>query len=288
MPTTTENNHGLIETATYDTYQATPSSTGITLGNTGLPTTTQTTLGNTSVPRITTALPTANQGAIQTIGLPPNTQLNYTQNVNLPQTTTQKTIVTTTNQQPTTGLTTLSQPITTQIQNAPQTLVVGQNIQNPGIIQTTAQPQPIRSTLQYLTTPEGQVIQTQYGQKIFDEDFRRGRPMYNYERNYKLLSPSKNNNLPLRPIYNVGLVNNNNLLNYGYGNGLNTGIGLNRINALGNNNVNLAAGNRLDKLTKGHSYDVYGRGITPLLNKVGLGDINNANLPSTSKIKDFL
>ena len=195
MPTTTQNNYGITGTATYDTYQATPTPTGITLGNTGL-TTTQTMLGNASVPGTTAVLPTTNQGALQTSSLPSNPQLNYTTNVNLPQTTTQTKIETTTNQPPTTGLTTISQPITTQIQNAPQTLVVGQNIQNPGIIQTTAQlqlqpqPQPIRSTIQYLTTPEGQIVQTQYGQKIFDEDFRRGRPIYNYERNKGLLLPS--------------------------------------------------------------------------------------------------
>ena len=101
----------------------------------------------------------------------------------------------------------------------------------------------------------------------------------------ELLLPSKNNNLPVRQSYNVGLANNNKLLNYGYGNESSIDIGL---NALGNNNANIRFGNRLDRLGKGYSYDVYGRGITPLLNKVGLGDINNANLPSTSKIKDFL
>jgi len=46
----------------------------------------------------------------------------------------------------------------------------------------------------------------------------------------------KINNLSVRPSYNVGLVDNNKLLNYDYGNGLNIGIGL---NTLGNNNANI-------------------------------------------------
>jgi len=111
LPTTTENNYGIIESATYDTYQATPASTRMALGNTELPTTTQTVLGNTSFPGNIAVLPTSNQGPPKTIGLPSNTQLSYTTSVNLPQTT----IGTITNQPRKIGLTTLSQPITTQI-----------------------------------------------------------------------------------------------------------------------------------------------------------------------------
>jgi hypothetical protein len=117
---------------------------------------------------------------------------------------------------------------------------------------------PVRNAIQYVTSPDGQVITTQYGQKIFDEDFRRGRPYYNFERNRGLLLP---NNANLRPGYNVGLVNNHLVYDY----------------------PNTVRRNNLDRLGRGGSYDVYGRGITPLLNKAGLGTVD-----TTSKIKDFL
>ena len=117
-----------------------------------------------------------------------------------------------------------------------------------------------------------------------DEDFRRGRPVYNDTRNIglKLQKPS-NHNLPIRPSYNVYNPNAR-LLNYGYGN---TGFGVSRIgaNGLRFNNVNVGTG--LDRLGRGGSYDVYGRGVNPLYNRVGLTPVNANNIQQ-SNIKDFL
>ena len=108
------------------------------------------------------------------------------------------------------------------------------------------------------------ILQTRFGKGIMDEDFRRGRPIYtNDAGGYgKILLSRKNNNLPVRPSYNVGVYNTPKLLNY-------QNVGVNKIN----NNVNVNAGAGLDRLGRGGSYDVYGRGITPLLNKAGLGQV---------------
>ena len=121
-------------------------------------------------------------------------------------------------------------------------------------------PPLLRNNIPYYASPDGQILQTRYGQKIFDEDFRRGRPLYNYVIGQKLLIP---NNIAIRPSNNIGLTNNH--LVYDYPNNL----------ALKRNN--------LDRLGRGGSYDVYGRGITPLLNKVGLGKVE-----TQPRLKDFL
>ena len=121
----------------------------------------------------------------------------------------------------------------------------------------------LRNNLPYYASPDGQILQTRYGQKIFDEDFRRGRPMYNYVIGQKLLTP---NDIAIRPSYNIGLTNNH--LVYDYPNSINN-LALKR--------------NNLDRLGRGGSYDVYGRGITPLLNKVGLGTVE-----TQPRLKDFL
>lgn len=49
------------------------------------------------------------------------------------------------------------------------------------------------------------------------------------------------------------------------------------------NNINTG----LDRLGRGGSYDVYGRGITPLLNRAGLNQVN-PTVQTTSRINDFL
>lgn len=172
---------------------------------------------------------------------------------------------------------------TTQIQNIPQTTVT-QTLQatpNPvaaqnQIIQNT-QIQPQSQAIQAI--PQQQIIQNAYGARILDEDFRRGRPIYTDTRTtgYRL-----NNNLPVRPSYNVINTNNSRLLNYGY---TNPTIGLSKLgNNLRTNNVPLGTG--LDRLAKGGSYDVYSRGINPLYNQAGLGQVKN--IQATSNIKDFL
>ena len=134
------------------------------------------------------------------------------------------------------------------------------------IVQNTVpvQPQVVQTNLP--------ILQTRYGKGIIDEDFRRGRPIYSNDIGYGKLIPRKNINLPVRPIYNVGVYNTPKLLNF-------QNVDASKIN----NNVNVNAGAGLDRLGRGGSYDVYGRGITPLLNKTGLGQVQ-----TTSKINDFL
>ena len=124
-------------------------------------------------------------------------------------------------------------------------------------------PPLLRNNIPYYASPDGQILQTRYGQKIFDEDFRRGRPLYNYVIGQKLLTP---NDIAIRPSNNIGLTNNH--LVYDYPNSINN-LALKR--------------NNLDRLGRGGSYDVYGRGITPLLNKVGLGKVE-----TQPRLKDFL
>lgn len=214
------------------------------------------------------------------------TQQTYTTTNNLPttyemptttvQTTTQTAYENTVGQQ-TTTVTIDPQPVETQIQNIPQTVeatpipVASQN----QIVQNTPQviPQP-----QAAQTTQQRLIPNPYGARIIDEDFRRGRPIYsnNSRTIWKL-----NKNIPVRPSYNVDNTNNSHLLNLGYNN---TGFGYSRLgNGLRANNI--TSGTGLDRLGRGGSYDVYSRGINPLLNKTGLGQTNNA---ATSNLKDFL
>ncbi len=104
------------------------------------------------------------------------------------------------------------------------------------------------------------------GGKVYDEDFRRGRPIYNDKYTGSKYEMPR---LMKRPVYNTGLNNQ----------GRPSKIeGVNQVNPLGVNkinNVGLGGNLGLNKLAKGVSYDVYGRGITPILNKAGLGQIND-------------
>ena len=206
----------------------------------------------------TEAIPTT---AIETI--PPNPVTTFADLTPVTQTTAQTTY---TQQTPTITVPPPQpepQPIPQPIpQPVPQPVT-----QTTQIVQNTVpvQPQTIQSNLP--------ILQTRFGKGIMDEDFRRGRPIYNNDVGYgKILIPKKNPNLPARPIYNVGVYNTPKLLNY-----QNTGIS--RLN----NNANANVGPGLDRLGRGGSYDVYGRGITPLLDKTGLGQVQ-----TTSKINDFL
>lgn len=197
--------------------------------------------------------------------IPPNPPTTFTELTPVTQTTAQTAI---TQQAPTIAIPPpqpepqpIPQPIPeSTIQTIPQ--------QTTQIVQNTApvQPQMVQANLP--------ILQSRFGKGIMDEDFRRGRPIYtNDAGGYgKILLSRKNNNLPVRPSYNVGVYNTPKLLNY-------QNVGVNKIN----NNVNVNAGAGLDRLGRGGSYDVYGRGITPLLNKAGLGQVQ-----TTSKINDFL
>ena len=104
------------------------------------------------------------------------------------------------------------------------------------------------------------------GARVYDEDFRRGRPVYNDR--YSGSKYEMPHILP-RPVYKAGVNNQDKI------------VGVNQVNP------------GLNRLEKGMSYDV--RGITnPLLNKAGLGPINNnlqlagQNQKTLGNIKDFL
>ena len=104
------------------------------------------------------------------------------------------------------------------------------------------------------------------GGRVYDEDFRRGRPVYNDR--YSGSKYEMPHILP-RPVYKAGVNNQDKI------------VGVNQVNP------------GLNRLEKGMSYDV--RGITnPLLNKAGLGPINNnlqlagQNQKTLGNIKDFL
>ena len=216
------------------------------------------------------------QPAYQTSSLPINNQIVGLPNTN--QNTAQPTLGNEVNRP---RFPTKTQPIN----NPPQAGNFRQNIQNPMLPGAIGHPQGMNN-LQYLKDPEGKVLQTQYGQKIIDEDFRRGRPVYDENKKGRQLQNKKN--LIPKPIYNVAI--NNKYNKYGYEKELNSGLVVRRIgvNEVGKNNINKGNGNKLDRLGRGGSYDVYGRGITPLLNKVGLERDNNPNTQLTSNIKDFL
>ena len=270
IPTTTSQYLATgVNQITYDNYGVPMASVGYGTTADDLTTTTQTTIEAT--PPQTFNIPTITQTPTQTFNSPITTQ-----------TTTQATYDAYPMSVPSTAQTTyttsLPQPVqqtqtvrTTQVQTIPQT------------IQVTPSPITVQSRVpiqqQIIQTTQPQIIQPQFGSRIIDEDFRRGRPVYNDTRTIGILKRPINSPVKLR--YNVGNYPNMYLLNNGYGN---TGIGLNRVgvNGLRYNNVGL------DRLGRGGSYDVYGRGINPLLNRVGLGQYNARNIQTTSNIKDFL
>ena len=145
--------------------------------------------------------------------------------------------------------------------------------------------------------------------KLVDEDYRRGRPLYNDIHSKRFRYP----HLIARPNYNVAY-NVPGLYKYGYINSLNPAINRNGLNVLGTNYNNLnasrfgvnnlntsglglnnlnATGIGLNRLARGGSYDVYGGGITPLLNKSGLGQVTTVppigqNVLQTNQIKNYL
>ena len=120
------------------------------------------------------------------------------------------------------------------------------------------------------------------GGKVYDEDFRRGRPVYNDKYSGSKYEMPR---LIPRPVYKPGVNNQVNLVN------------ANKVNQLGVNNINnvgLGVNPGLSKLQKEMSYDIRGKGIQPLLNNAGLGPINTNLQPAgqnpkvLGNIKDFL
>lgn len=209
-------------------------------------------------------------------------QINYQQNevptkINVPQITTTTTTI---NQTGNAGLITLPQPTINQNQNQlpAKTTGIALNNQSRLIFGPIKHSNNIKSNIQYLTTEDGKVMQTEYGYKILDEDFRRGRPIYNNtlsKMNQRLLQQKNDDNMPIRPSYNINLDNNDLLYKYSENNRI-------------TNSLALRKEANLDRIQKASSYDVYGGGITPLLNKVGLGTVNDININTKSKINDFI
>ena len=282
--TTTDTN------AIYGTTQILPGTYGTEGTTTTTTTTTQTTYGTTqglTLPGQTTFGTTLTQGEYPaTIG-----SNNFTQGFQMPTTTTTDGFGTngpTTADAPvgygtsaadwaafTTTQTTpqIETPITTNEFAYTTTEPITETV--PTQIETIPQPEPIA-----IPQPQPVVIsqpqpapqpltQTQFAARIIDEDFRRGRPIYNDFKTTGLRVQQPNNNLPIRPSYNVGINRNPPFYNHGLNNN-----GFVRYNNPG-----------LDRLGRGGSYDVYGRGITPMLNNAGLTPINPTG---QSRIKDFI
>ena len=248
-----------VNQTTYDNYGVPMASVGYGTTAADFPATTQTAI-ETNLPPQTFNIPTTTQTTTQTtydttpISVPTTTQTTFTTSVPLAQPVQQTQTVQ-----------------TTKVQNIPQTIQVAPTPVN---VQNTV---PLQQ--QIIQTNQPQIIQLQFGARIIDEDFRRGRPVYNDTKTIGLRFQRPVNNSPVKLRYNIAP--NTYLINNGYGN---TGVGLNRVgaNGLRYNNVGL------DRLGRGGSYDVYGRGINPLLNRVGLGQYNANNIQPTSNIKDFL
>ena len=120
------------------------------------------------------------------------------------------------------------------------------------------------------------------GARVYDEDFRRGRPVYNDR--YSGSKYEIPHILP-RPVHKIGANNQDNASKI---------VGVNQVNPLGVNNINnvgLGINPGLSKLDRGYSYDVRN---PQLLNKAGLGLINNNLQPAgqnpkiLGNIKDYL
>jgi hypothetical protein len=121
------------------------------------------------------------------------------------------------------------------------------------------------------------------GARVYDEDFRRGRPVYNDR--YSGSKYEIPHILP-RPVHKIGANNQDNASKI---------VGVNQVNPLGVNNINnvgLGINPGLSKLDRGYSYDI--RANPQLLNKAGLGLINNNLQPAgqnpkiLGNIKDYL
>ena len=121
------------------------------------------------------------------------------------------------------------------------------------------------------------------GARVYDEDFRRGRPVYNDR--YSGSKYEIPHILP-RPVHKIGANNQDNASKI---------VGVNQVNPLGVNNINnvgLCINPGLSKLDRGYSYDI--RANPQLLNKAGLGLINNNLQPAgqnpkiLGNIKDYL
>ena len=172
------------------------------------------------------------------------------------QTTFEATQVPTTNQVTTTAPLNAQTVTTTEVKTnvIPSAVAQNQTIQNQG---------PVAAQIQDQLRKSNQPPQPKLpGGRVYDEDFRRGRPVYNDRYGGSKYEMPR---LMPRPVYKTGA--NDKI------------IGVNQVNP------------GLSKLEKGYSYDIRG---PSLLNKVGLGQINNnlqlagQNQKTIGNIKDFL
>ena len=173
---------------------------------------------------------------------------------------------TTTTTQTTYGITGVTpSPIqTTQIPTTNQVTTVGIANATPLNVQTTE----VKTNMVPGTVAQNQIIQNQQpvaaqtqnqfrksniepqpklpGGRVYDEDFRRGRPVYNDR--YSGSKYEMPRIMP-RPVYNTGAINQD----------ASKIVGVNQVNPLGVNTINnpgLGINPGLSKLTKGYSYDV--------------------------------
>lgn len=118
------------------------------------------------------------------------------------------------------------------------------------------------------------------GKRLLDEDFRRGRPKYT-----DVTANTRRKYLDMKvPSMNV-VYNNSALMKFLEGNSqiVNSGVSQNQSQLKIIPIDNTRPG--LQKLSRAASYDPNVRGITPLLNKSGLGQIENQNI---NRLKDFI
>ncbi len=190
---------------------------------------------------------------------------------------------------------------TTQIPTTNQVTTLG----NGNIVPVNAQAVPPQNVQTNVAVAQNQIIQNQTpataqaqgqlrksnqqklpGGKVIDEDFRRGRPVYNDK--YSNISKYEMPRILPRPVYNARINNQSKASKI---------VGVNQVNPLGANKINnigLGVNPGLSKLERGVTYDPSVRGITPFLNKAGLGQINNniqpagQNQKNLGNIKDYL
>ena len=188
-----------------------------------------------------------------------------------------------TNQIPTTNQVTTVAPLNAQT-------VTTTDVKTNVIPGAVAQNQIIQNQVPVVAQTQGQLRKSNQpsqpklsGARVYDEDFRRGRPVYNDR--YSGSKYEIPHILP-RPVHKIGANNQDNASKI---------VGVNQVNPLGVNNINnvgLGINPGLSKLDRGYSYDI--RANPQILNKAGLGLINNNLQPAgqnpkiLGNIKDYL
>ena len=133
--------------------------------------------------------------------------------------------------------------------------------------------QPIQPNRNFLQDTAKLQMTLRNGPKIMDEDFQRGRPIYGDAGKNRGYVPSNIQNYA--PKFRQGFEQN--LLPFGTNSKINNKITYVPVDNLRPN---------MDKLTKAASYDNIRTGITPLLNKSGLGNIDYNN--NVNRLKEYM